>query len=191
MGRAGLNPTILACHPGTSCEAVRGIDASVCWTAAGALAFAYALKGNLARLRIPPPRKPLRADRLWQHTCFEAFVAVKGEAAYREFNFAPSGAWAAYVFQAYRVAGQSGEIGSAPLITVHGTSDTLELNAVVGRDGLPAMMPGARLKLALCAVIEEDGGRLSYWALNHPPGKPDFHHPDSFALEIGPLDEEL
>jgi hypothetical protein len=69
---------------------------------------------------------------------------------------------------------------------VHSTSDILELNAVVGRDCLPAIEPGVRLKLALCAVIEEESGMLSYWALNHPPGKPDFHHPDSFALEIGP-----
>ncbi|MBI3061386.1 MAG: hypothetical protein HYY83_05345 [Deltaproteobacteria bacterium] len=27
-------------------------------------------------------------------------------------------------------------------------------------------------------------GTISYWALKHPPGKPDFHHPDAFALEI-------
>ena len=25
---------------------------------------------------------------------------------------------------------------------------------------------------------------MSYWALAHPPGKPDFHHPDCFALEL-------
>jgi hypothetical protein len=33
-------------------------------------------------------------------------------------------------------------------------------------------------------VIEEKSGLLSYWALKHPPGKPDFHHPDAFALEV-------
>lgn len=178
----------LTCHPGTSCAAVRGIEARVSWTGAGALAFAYLLRGDLTRLRIPPPASPRRADGLWQHTCFEAFVAVKDKMEYYEFNFAPSGAWAAYVFQAYRIAGQSGGIRSAPRITVHGTSDNMELNALVKRDWLPVIEPGARVKLALCAVIEEESGRLSYWALNHPPGKPDFHHPDSFALEIGPPD---
>jgi hypothetical protein len=30
------------------------------------------------------------------------------------------------------------------------------------------------------AVIEE----TSYWALVHPPGKADFHHADSFAVEF-------
>jgi hypothetical protein len=33
-------------------------------------------------------------------------------------------------------------------------------------------------------VIEENDGMLSYWSLKHPPGNPDFHHPDSFALEL-------
>jgi hypothetical protein len=40
------------------------------------------------------------------------------------------------------------------------------------------------LRLGLSAVIEDIDGRLSYWALKHPPGKPDFHHPDSFALDV-------
>jgi len=33
-------------------------------------------------------------------------------------------------------------------------------------------------------VIEEAAGTLSYWALCHPPGRPDFHHSDNFVLEI-------
>jgi hypothetical protein len=51
-------------------------------------------------------------------------------------------------------------------------------------DCLQAKQPGARLSVALSAVIEDNRGMLSYWALKHPPGKPDFHHRDGFALEI-------
>ena len=40
------------------------------------------------------------------------------------------------------------------------------------------------IEVGLSAVIEEQGGVLSYWALRHPPGKPDFHHRDSFAMEL-------
>jgi len=40
------------------------------------------------------------------------------------------------------------------------------------------------LRLALAAVVEDERGMLSYWALRHPAGKPDFHHPDAFALEL-------
>jgi hypothetical protein len=25
---------------------------------------------------------------------------------------------------------------------------------------------------------------MSYWSLEHPPGKPDFHHPDGFTMEL-------
>jgi hypothetical protein len=57
-------------------------------------------------------------------------------------------------------------------------------------DRLPRIQPHAALRVALSAVIEEEGGMLSYWALKHPPGKPDFHHPDAFALELEPPDGE-
>jgi hypothetical protein len=49
----------------------------------------------------------------------------------------------------------------------------------------PGHPPGDRpWRLALTAVIEHATGALSYWSLHHPPGPPDFHHPDGFALKI-------
>ena len=39
-------------------------------------------------------------------------------------------------------------------------------------------------QLGLSAVIEELNGHKSYWALAHPPGKPDFHHSDCFTYEF-------
>ena len=38
----------------------------------------------------------------------------------------------------------------------------------------------------LCVVETDD--ELSYWALAHPPGRPDFHHPDCFALAVAAPD---
>jgi hypothetical protein len=46
--------------------------------------------------------------------------------------------------------------------------------------------PKALWRLGLSALIEDTGGHKSYWALAHPPGKPDFHHADSFAHEFSP-----
>ena len=37
---------------------------------------------------------------------------------------------------------------------------------------------------SLSAVIETTDGAMSYWALAHPSAKPDFHHPDSFVLDL-------
>lgn len=175
---------VLTCHPETRSQAVRGIEVRVSWEQGGALALTYALKGDLSRLRIPPPRPPRRADHLWQHTCFEAFISMKGDSAYHEFNFAPSGEWTAYAFRRYRDGAPLAEEEPAPKIAVRRAEDSLELDAVIGPDRLPTIQPLTRLRLALSAVVEEEGGMLSYWALKHPPGEPDFHHPQAFALEI-------
>jgi len=42
-------------------------------------------------------------------------------------------------------------------------------------------------RVALSAVIEAPDGALSYWALRHAPGKPDFHHAEAFALSLDDL----
>jgi hypothetical protein len=60
----------------------------------------------------------------------------------------------------------------------------LELHTVIRLDRLSRIQPGSILQIGLSAVVEDINERLSYWALRHPPGKPDFHHPDNFALEI-------
>lgn len=112
---------------------------------------------------------------LWEHTCCELFVARRGGTAYREFNFSLSGEWAAYAFAGYRQGGPI-EVPD-PGIVVRTSSEILELKASVASDAAP-------LLLGLSAVIEAEDGSLSYWALRHAPGKPDFHHRDAFALEL-------
>jgi hypothetical protein len=181
----------LACHPETYSPAVHGIEARVWSTQGRVLAVSFALKGDLIRLRIPSPRPPHRADRLWQHTCFEVFVSVKGHSAYHEFNFAPSGEWAAYAFRRYREGAPLADDELAPGIAVRSAGDSFALDAIVRLDRLPTTESHGPLRLALSTVVEVEGGMLSYWALKHPPGKPDFHHPDAFALELLPPDREI
>lgn len=175
---------VLACHPETPSPAVYGIEARVRWRQDGTIALTYGLQGDFARLRIPPPRSPRQSEGLWRHTCFEAFLGVKGESAYLEFNFSPSREWAIYSFRGYRDRGPASDKESDPKITVRSQADTIELDAHVKLDRLGAIQPGGSLRLALCAVIEDNASMLSYWALKHPPAKPDFHHPDAFAWEI-------
>jgi hypothetical protein len=177
---------LLTGHPETNSQTVQEIAVGAGWTQENALIFTYALKADLTRLRIPLPRPPRRADRLWQHTCFEAFVSVKGEADYHELNFAPSGEWAAYSFQRYREGTPLVDDRLVPKITVRSEAGRLDLDAAIHLDRLPRITPHAWLHIALCAVIEDQSGKLSYWALRHPPGDPDFHHPDCFALELEP-----
>lgn len=176
----------LTCHPEAYSQFVGGVEARVAWQGR-AIVLTYALEGDVTCLRIPPPRTPSRADRLWEHTCFEAFIRVKSDPAYHEFNFAPSGEWAAYTFRSYREGAPLGHQALDPGITVRSANDSFQLDAVIRLDYLPAIQSGARLRLGLSAVVEDDRGVLSHWALRHPPGKPDFHHPDAFALELEPL----
>jgi hypothetical protein len=65
-----------------------------------------------------------------------------------------------------------------PGIAVRKQAQRLELSAGV------ALEHAGKVALGLAAVIEEQDGALSYWALRHPAGTPDFHHPEAFALAL-------
>ena len=173
-------PLTLACHPDTPSKAIQGIEASVATAPGDILTLAFVLEGHISGLRIPEPRPSRQASDLWQHTCFETFVMAEGGPAYREFNFSPSGEWAVYAFRDYRAADELG-VELIPEIVVRRTGGRLELDAEICPDFLP---PGRPLRLGLSAVVEDADGVLSYWALRHPPGKPDFHHTDAFAFQL-------
>jgi len=142
----------------------------------------FEVEGALGRVVVPAGAAPARRDGLWRHTCFEMFVARSGEPGYREFNFAPSGDWAAYVFSGYRVAPMPAV--PAPAIQVLRTDTRLSLTALAGPGSWPDPAAGP-LEVALAAVIEADGGALGYYALGHPAARPDFHDRRGFALSLG------
>ena len=174
----------LVCHPLTPSRAIDEIDVQVESGANGILALSFVLQGDLTSLRIPAERMRRRVDELWRHTCFEAFVMAGDGPGYREYNFSPSGEWAAYAFRDYRQAEDQQAAAadeSAPAIRVHRNRQCLTLEAEV-QLALPPLTHSIRL--ALSAVVEAVDGGLSYWALRHPPGKADFHHVDAFDLQL-------
>jgi hypothetical protein len=178
---------VLHCHPATPDTAVENIKAAIFWDQGGLLTVTYVLSGVVDQLRIPP--EPLVRDvvDLWKHTCFELFIGAKNDAEYYEFNFSPSGEWAAYEFRNYRDGGPLRADGLDTKVAVQRGVETLELSAVVRIADLPGIRFDVALSLGLSAVIEDLNGLLSYWALKHPPGKPDFHHSDNFTLQIEPV----
>ena len=181
---AAVHRAVLLAHPDTPGEWVWGISAEVQRDPPATLICHYALHGEVSRLRVPAARAGRRADELWQHTCFEVFAAPPAAGGYYEFNFSPSLEWAAYRFSGYREGMTPASLGRAPGITARRSADLLELTAHLHLEGLPELASGAALRLGLTAVVEDESGRLSYWALGHPPGNPDFHDPDCFALEL-------
>lgn len=146
----------------------------------GRLHLGFVLTGALARLTLPPPTAPLRRDELWRTTCFEAFVGRTDEAGYCEYNVSPSTEWASYRFDGYRQGMRPLET-RAPSVAVNRTDERLELQVDLH---LPDDLADGALRLGLSAIIEASGGEKSYWALAHPPGKPDFHHADCFAARL-------
>ena len=173
-------------HPDSNCVAVTRIDVEVSRLGAGRLMLTYLVAGNLSELRLPPVTTSVRADELWQHTCFEAFVGTAVGASYYELNFAPSTEWATYRFGSYRSGVRVATEVGAPKIETQSAPDRFTLQASLNVDGLSALPRDVPWRLGLAAITEDTRGAKSYWALAHPPGKPDFHHFDCFALEFSP-----
>jgi hypothetical protein len=152
-------------HPDTPPGAIRAVEAELQRVPGGAVATFKAI-GDPSRLVLPPAAKPERTAGLWQTTCFELFVAGEGS-SYREFNFSPSGAWAAYEFDRHRFGMRDTEV-------------SIEIESSINSNGLTVT---ARIEselpvpvaVGLTAVIEEADGAIRYWATSFAPGEPDFH----------------
>lgn len=140
------------------------------------LSLEYVLAGPVERVWQPEAAARVRTDELWRATCFEAFVRTEAD-GYVEYNLSPSGAWAAYRFDGYRQGMRPFDM-AAPFIVTRRAPGLFVLTADVA---LPAGATGAT---GLTAVIQRMDGSVGYWALRHSSDKPDFHHPDTFALEI-------
>ena len=155
-------------HPDHGSRAVSGVSAIATRTGQ-ILQLRFELSGDTAGLRVAAGRG--RTDGLWRSTCFEVFVGRTGD-GYLEYNFAPSGAWAAYGFECYREG--MGPIAVAPITSWDGAALDAEVSVPTSGDW----------RINLTAVIEERDGTKSYWALAHPEGPPDFHDPACFVLEV-------
>ena len=147
----------------------------------GRLMLRYRVDGA-SLLALPEPRSPARRDGLWRETCCELFL-YDGAGKYREFNFAPSGQWAAYGFAGYRNGGHDYEPLRPPEISTDLGNSVFVLTAFIDARELA----GATCA-ALSAVIVEAGGQTSYWALAHGVEKPDFHDPSCFRVRIASAD---
>jgi hypothetical protein len=146
------------------------------------LRFTYRLRGAVAELSVPPRASAGRAERLWEHTCFEAFVAPSGGNRYYELNFSPSTEWAAYEFDAYRQGMRPRALEVPPSVAVVATAGELSVTADVELRGISnAPWPW---RIGLAAVVEARTGGRAYFALRHPRENPDFHDAASFLVTL-------
>jgi hypothetical protein len=164
-------------HPQSPPVAINGIDVRWFETGAGQLVLRWVVRGVEA-LAVPSFAGKGRGDDLWKTTCGELFLRDREGRAYRELNFSPSGRWAAYRFDRYRDGRTDSDI-PVPEVTCESGQFLFVLTAVIDA----AVIAGAG-SAGLSAVIEEKDGTISYWAIAHPEGKPDFHDPACFTLRL-------
>lgn len=171
-------------HRDFSSSAIRAIEVEATRGEGGRLELEYRAVGAIGRVRWPEWKGVEPADRLWEHSCFEAFVGAIGELGYAELNFATSGQWAAYCFTGYRH-------GMQPIddVLVGGGRTFGDREVRVRRSiDLPDWAAAREWRVGLSAVIETLDGEKSYWALAHPEGAPDFHHEVCFAARLAAPD---
>ena len=154
--------------------------------AASAVKVTLAMAGRDALLRyeLPDPvgvawpnlAEPARAEGLWRTTCFELFLMFADGEQYVEFNFSPSTRWASYAFDGYRERMSDLPMRVPPSITR--IREGADVVCPLGE------LPRGEMRLGLSAVIEQIDGSISYWALAHAPGPPDFHNPACFTARL-------
>lgn len=158
------------------------VDRSAAFGRSATLNLFFCVGAPASRFIIPQSTSAARRDELWRATCFEAFLREEGKDAYVEWNFAPSLDWAAYGFTSPRAEMSAAEVEAEPYIRVEDNLTWWALGATIA---IPA---DVRFDLGLSAVIEEEGGRKSYWALAHPADgidtPPDFHDPTCFLARL-------
>lgn len=176
-------------HPSTPDDILTSITVTVDTLTSERLALRYRIGGDIDRLALPAQKPGKFQDQLWRHTCLETFIAFADGDEYFELNFSPSSEWAVYRFDSYRAGMTPLYPAPPPRLIVQrrdgelATDIDIDLGAIAGLTAQQIKDRG--LRLAVSAVMQDERGGISYWALAHPPGKPDFHHRDGFVLRLG------
>lgn len=177
MTESDLADFTLIPHPAAPSATVERIAVTATRPTRDTIALTYRIHGDLDAIRWPAPAAPAFAHELWMHTCFEAFIAGKGD-FYRELNLSPSTRYAIYDFNGYRGAMRDAEERDIH-IAFDRASATLTTTVA-----MPALANVAEWRLGLTSVIEDASGAKSYWALHHPRDEFDFHHQGGFVARL-------
>ncbi len=170
-------------HPGTppsepGFKVWANVDYAGAFGVTASLNIWFGIGAPAERFVMPASEETSRRDQLWRTTCLEAFLRGDGDEAYREWNFAPSGDWAAYDFSAYRADMAEAVADNPPYVRIEDNLTWWTLGATLSLEA------GNEWALGLAAVLEEQDGTKSFWALAHGGDKPDFHDPACFTARL-------
>lgn len=141
--------------------------------------LAFEVFGDIPALDLPDMHRVKPGEDLWQNSCFELFVAQSNH-SYREFNFAPDGRYAAMDFSGYRQ--KRGVLRQELVAKAESwrSDKRYRLDVELAEAARPDMPTHA----GLSAIVQDKAGHTSWWALQHAPGEPDFHHPSAFHIPL-------
>ncbi len=163
------------------------LRARASWSSSFVLHLDFVLKADLREIKIPEPvDKPSRADNLWEHTCFEAFISLENASEYLEVNLSPSGSWNIYEFKSYRGSRiEAEQLSCKPLVLRSKTNFNVQIEVDLSSIGwIKNSKKDVDLLLGLTGVVELKNSIKSYCALTHKSEKPDFHRKESFILRL-------
>ena len=170
---------LLVAHPDHPPAGITGVETRIIGRDDNWLRARWRVEGS-QQLVVPPFAGKGRTDDLWQTTCFELYLKPVGGEAYCELNLSPSERWNVYDFDGYRAGMRERPFPHEPECTIRLGSTFAIFDAAIPVAGLPQ----TDCAMGLSAILEEQGGVKSYWALTHPEGKPDFHAPACFAVAL-------
>ena len=175
---------VLTAHRSQPVPAGWHIEVVTRWSPGGML-LEYTMGVPAGRLVLAPRSEtPAARDFLWKRTCGELFLGVPGDPSYLEFNFSPSGDWAAYAFDGYRTGVRNHDwIGQTPEVRILPGEGATRLLATVPHAALrPLWRKDSALtwQAGITMVLETHLG-LSYWSLAHPRTQPEFHDRAGFV----------
>lgn len=173
---------ILVPHPSTPTTAIDRVEVTADRLPGALLRLGYTLRGNRgAIVWALSEDRPERKDGLWRDTCFEAFVMAGDGPGYVELNFAFTHEWAAYAFTAPR---EGMAHAAVPEPDFEPEEQRGDFSVEVDLSGVEGLAGHADWRLGLSAVLVDRRKETSYWALAHPPGRPDFHVPACFSARL-------
>ncbi len=193
--------------PFTPCAWVSAIDVEFSLSGDEILC-AWALGGNTNSILWPARTdNPKRVMGLWQNTCFEFFIGPAAATHYYEFNLSPGGDWNTFSFSDVREDMQE----TRDLVCEHSqftlTQDEAYLEARLRfcsaatddlfRVGVATILEhkqdaghtsAGRTSAGRTSAGHTSAGRTSaghtFFALNHPGVRPDFHRRDGHTLIV-------
>lgn len=169
-----------------SCECEMRVDGPI-------VQLNYQVKGDIKSLEFEESQASgERKIGLWERTCFEFFIKMKGKSEYFEFNFAPSGDWNCFHF-----SNRDQELNEFPGIkripiasqlkqSPNQEANEFHLTALLNIKHLGSYFyyPGQMQAGITAVILNQNKGKRDYWALKHLQKKPNFHDFNTFIANF-------